>query len=173
MHFHSSQGITEASKHCTLNVPWDKNFALCNLPLLSQGPLARSSFTWFKIGQFILNVCLSTGFFDQILCRLWYIFYIPTVEKSSVTYLVKGSATVRIQAHIITRLHSILYRPCSSVIICAWILTVAEPLHNKQTTKFCPLCDDSTVVQRLLEGTRVRNLSQAGPPKTGPRLEHT
>ena len=33
----------------------------------------------------------------------------------------------------------------------------------------CPL-RDSTVVQRLLKRTRTRHLSQAGPPKTGPRL---
>ena len=33
----------------------------------------------------------------------------------------------------------------------------------------CPLCD-STVIQRLLEHTRERHMSQAGPPKTGPRL---
>ena len=35
------------------------------------------------------------------LCRLWYIFYVPTVEKSSLIFSCKGSERVTIQVHAI------------------------------------------------------------------------
>ena len=145
---------------------------------LTRGDIvARSSFRWSKISNFGTNVCLSAGFFVQILCRLWYKLY-GNRKKMCVIFGFLDAKMTWIQENWTILVHYKYSRDCNRLVWFSIIRVLFASIKTKvqvsvEWPKFYQLngfFSPAWPLDLYKNVRAIKNLSFLGPTKTGTRL---